>query len=41
MATQVELSLDNLEAVLDAAGMTLTNAVRLTMHTTPKSAMHH
>jgi Endoribonuclease L-PSP len=29
MAAQVELPLDNLEAVLDAAGMTLTNVVRL------------
>jgi Endoribonuclease L-PSP len=35
MAAQVELSLDNLEAVLDAAGMTLTNVVRLNMYTTP------
>ena len=34
MAAQVELSLDNLEAVLDAAGMTLTNVVRLNMYTT-------
>lgn len=31
MAAQVELSLENLEAVLDAAGMTLTNVVRLNM----------
>jgi hypothetical protein len=29
MAAHVELSLDNLEAVLDAAGMNLTNVVRL------------
>ena len=38
MAAQVELSLDNLEAVLDAAGMTLTNVVRLNMYTTDVDA---
>jgi len=34
MAAQVALSLDNLEAVLHAAGMTLTNLVRLIVYTT-------
>ena len=34
MAAQVALSLDNLEAVLHAAGMTLANLVRLTVYTT-------
>jgi enamine deaminase RidA (YjgF/YER057c/UK114 family) len=34
MAAQVALSLDNLEAVLGAAGMSLANLVRLTVHTT-------
>lgn len=34
MAAQVALSLDNLEAVLDAAGMSLTNLVRLNVYTT-------
>lgn len=34
MAAQVALSLDNLEAVLDTAGMSLTNLVRLNVYTT-------
>lgn len=34
MAAQVALSLDNLEAVLGEAGMTLANLVRLTVYTT-------
>lgn len=34
MAAQVALSLDNLEAVLDAAGMSLANLVRLNVYTT-------
>ncbi|MBC9715886.1 RidA family protein [Streptomyces sp. TRM66268-LWL] len=34
MAAQVALSLDNLEAVLAEAGMSLTNLVRLTVYTT-------
>jgi enamine deaminase RidA (YjgF/YER057c/UK114 family) len=34
MAAQVTLSLDNLEAVLDEAGMSLANLVRLTVYTT-------
>ncbi|MFD9738357.1 RidA family protein [Umezawaea sp. NPDC059074] len=34
MAAQVALSLDNLEAVLHAAGMSLANLVRLTVYTT-------
>ena len=34
MAAQLELALDNLEAVLAAAGMTLTNVVRLNVYTT-------
>jgi enamine deaminase RidA (YjgF/YER057c/UK114 family) len=34
MAAQVALSLDNLEAVLGAAGMTLANLVRLNVYTT-------
>ncbi|MEV0585170.1 RidA family protein [Nonomuraea sp. NPDC050310] len=34
MAAQVALSLDNLEAVLDEAGMTLANVVRLNVYTT-------
>jgi len=34
MAAQLELSLDNLEAVLAAADMTLANVVRLNMYTT-------
>jgi len=34
MAAQIELSLDNLEAVLAAADMTLANVVRLNMYTT-------
>jgi enamine deaminase RidA (YjgF/YER057c/UK114 family) len=33
MAAQVTLSLDNLEAVLDEAGMSLANLVRLTVYT--------
>jgi enamine deaminase RidA (YjgF/YER057c/UK114 family) len=34
MAAQLELALDNLEAVLAAAGMTLANIVRLNAYTT-------
>ena len=34
MAGQLELSLDNLEAVLTAAGMTLADIVRLNVYTT-------
>jgi enamine deaminase RidA (YjgF/YER057c/UK114 family) len=34
MAAQLEMSLDNLEAVLTAADMTLTNVVRLNVYTT-------
>jgi enamine deaminase RidA (YjgF/YER057c/UK114 family) len=34
MAAQLELSLDNLEAVLADADMTLANVVRLNVHTT-------
>jgi enamine deaminase RidA (YjgF/YER057c/UK114 family) len=34
MAAQLELSLDNLEAVLAAADMTLANVVRLNVYTT-------
>jgi enamine deaminase RidA (YjgF/YER057c/UK114 family) len=34
MAAQVQLSLDNLEAVLGAADMTLANVVRLNVYTT-------
>jgi enamine deaminase RidA (YjgF/YER057c/UK114 family) len=34
MAAQLELSLDNLEAVLAEAGMTLANVVRLNVYTT-------
>lgn len=34
MAAQVALSLDNLEAVLSEAGMSLPNLVRLTVYTT-------
>ena len=34
LAAQVALSLDNLQAVLDGAGMALSNLVRLTVYTT-------
>ena len=34
MAAQLELALDNLEAILAAAGMTLANIVRLNVYTT-------
>ena len=34
MAAQLALSLDNLEAVLEEAGMSLANLVRLNVHTT-------
>jgi enamine deaminase RidA (YjgF/YER057c/UK114 family) len=34
MAAQLELSLDNLDAVLAAADMTLANVIRLNMYTT-------
>ena len=39
MAAQVALSLDNLEAVLGAAGMSLANLVRLTVYTTDVDAL--
>jgi enamine deaminase RidA (YjgF/YER057c/UK114 family) len=34
MSAQLELALDNLEAILQAAGMTLANIVRLDVYTT-------
>lgn len=34
LAAQIELSLDNLEAVLQQAGMSLSNIVRLSIYTT-------
>jgi enamine deaminase RidA (YjgF/YER057c/UK114 family) len=34
MAAQLELALDNLEAIVTAAGMTLANIVRLNVYTT-------
>jgi enamine deaminase RidA (YjgF/YER057c/UK114 family) len=34
MAAQLEMSVDNLEAILTAAGMTLANVVRLNVYTT-------
>jgi enamine deaminase RidA (YjgF/YER057c/UK114 family) len=34
MAAQLEMSVDNLEAILAAAGMTLANVVRLNVYTT-------
>lgn len=34
MASQLTLALDNLEAVLSAAGMTLANVIRLNIYTT-------
>jgi enamine deaminase RidA (YjgF/YER057c/UK114 family) len=34
MAAQLEMSLDNLEAILDGAGMTLAHVVRLNAYTT-------
>ena len=34
MAAQVSMALDNLEAVLEGAGMTLSNVVRLNIYTT-------
>jgi enamine deaminase RidA (YjgF/YER057c/UK114 family) len=39
LRAQIGLALDNLEAVLDGAGMTLTNIVRLTVYTTDVDAM--
>ena len=39
MAAQLELALDNLEAVLAAADMTLANVVRLNVHTTDVDAL--
>jgi enamine deaminase RidA (YjgF/YER057c/UK114 family) len=39
MAAQIALALDNLEAVLAAAGMTLSNIVRLNYYTTDVDAM--
>ena len=39
MAAQLKLSLDNLEAVLMAADMTLSNVVRLSLYTTDVDAV--
>jgi enamine deaminase RidA (YjgF/YER057c/UK114 family) len=39
MAGQIALALDNLEAVLAAAGMTLSNVVRLNIYTTDVDAL--
>ena len=39
MAAQLALSLDNLEAVLAGAGMTLANVVRLNAYTTDMAAL--
>jgi enamine deaminase RidA (YjgF/YER057c/UK114 family) len=39
MAAQVSLSLDNLEAVLAAAGMSLANVVRFNIYTTDVDAL--
>ena len=39
MGAQLELSLDNLEAVLAGAGMTLADVVRLTAYTTDVDAL--
>ena len=39
MAAQLALSVDNLEAVLTAAGMTLANLVRLNVYTTDVDAL--
>ncbi|MFG3340950.1 RidA family protein [Glycomyces sp. NPDC048151] len=39
MAAQLALSLDNLEAVLGAAGMSLANLVRLNVYTTDVDAL--
>lgn len=42
MRAQITLALDNLEAVLDAAGMTLANVTRLSVYTTDvDEAMAH
>ncbi|PRH79087.1 hypothetical protein C6N75_11430 [Streptomyces solincola] len=43
MAAQLALSLDNLEAVLAGAGTTLTNLVRLVVHTADvdRLSAHH
>jgi enamine deaminase RidA (YjgF/YER057c/UK114 family) len=38
MAAQISMSLDNLEAVLRGAGMSLSNVVRLNMYTTDVDA---
>jgi enamine deaminase RidA (YjgF/YER057c/UK114 family) len=38
MAGQIETCLDNIETVLEAAGMTLANVVRLTTYTTDLAA---
>ena len=38
MASQIALALDNLEAVLAGAGMSLANVVRLNMYTTDVDA---
>jgi enamine deaminase RidA (YjgF/YER057c/UK114 family) len=38
MAAQMRLALDNLEAVLSGAGMTLANVVRLSVYTTDMEA---
>lgn len=39
MAAQISLSLDNLDAVLAAAGMSLSNVVRLNVYTTEVDAL--
>lgn len=39
MAAQIALSLDNVESVLSAAGMTLRNLVRLNVYTTDVDAL--
>jgi enamine deaminase RidA (YjgF/YER057c/UK114 family) len=39
MAAQLKLALDNLEAVLDQAGMTFTNLIRLNVFTTDVDAL--
>jgi enamine deaminase RidA (YjgF/YER057c/UK114 family) len=41
MAAQIALALDNLEAVLAEAGMTLANVVRLNIYTTDVDALLH
>ena len=41
MVAQMRLALDNLEAVLSGAGMTLANVVRLNIYTTDMDAVLH